>query len=131
MRTWQDAIHREGAKNSPATIDGCRNHGQSAIRRLQADQAPDTQRGACISDERSYNEFSASIRCRARRVAVDLRQRFCTDAAAVSTSRDTGASETGAACSVRTTVEATAVNAAASSDDSAARNTTTSDADVT
>jgi len=46
MGTWQDAIHRDGAKNSPATGYGCRNLVQGAIRRSQVDQTPDIRRSA-------------------------------------------------------------------------------------
>ncbi len=86
-------------------------------------------RSTCIRDERSYNEFSASIRCRADRVRFDLRQCSCADAAAVSTSGNTTAAETDAACA---SINATAGNySAASSDHSAAPDAAASNAAVT
>ena len=61
---------------------------------------PTPPRSTCINDERSYNEFSASNSCRVDRVRFDLCQCSCADAAAVSTSGNTTAAETGAACAV-------------------------------
>ena len=110
MRYWQDAIHRYRVENSPATVGGCRIHVQDAIRRVQADRAPDTARSTCIGDERSYNELRASNCCRADRGRFDLCQCFCADAAAVSTSGNTTAAETDPACAVS---NATAGNYAA------------------
>ena len=90
---------------------------------------PTPARSTCISDERSYNEFSASNCCRVDRVRFDLCQCSCADAAAVSTSGNTTAAETDAACAA---INATAGdNSAANSDHSAARNATASNAAVT
>ena len=128
MGTWQDAIHREGAQNSPATDYVCRIYVQGAIRRPQADQAPDMRRSTAISGERSYNEFSASNRCRAGRVRCDFCTPSCADAAAVSTSGNAGASEAGAACACGTTRHTTTSDDSGtqSNDSAAAHNATTS-----
>lgn len=133
MGTWQDAIHRDRAKNSPATVYGCRIHVQGAIQRPQVDQAPDTRGTYSISDERSYNELSASIRCRAGRLRCDLCTPSCADTATFSTSGNTTGSEAGATCALCTTVvnATTGDDATSGSNDSAARRATSHAATAT
>ena len=126
MGTWQDAIHRGVRQNSPATDYVCRIYVRGAIRRPQADQAPDMRRSTGIRSERSYNEFSASIRCRAGRVRCDFCTPSCADPAAVSPSGSAGASETGATCASSASIHATTSDdSATQSGDSAACNAST------
>ena len=87
---------------------------------------PTPPRSTCIGGERSYNEFSASNSCRVDRVRFDLCQCSCADAAAVSTSGNTTAAETDAACAGITATAGD--NSAARSDHSAARDATVSNA---